>query len=231
METLIFDCDGVLVDSEVIAEATLIAQLRDWLPDLQSDTVLRHALGMTTENILIHLEQLSAHSLPEDALPLVDDAIDARLAKELKPIEGVAEAVAKLNMPLAIVSNSRRSRVLNSLRTTGLDAWLGKYPLFTAEQASLPKPDPAVYLLAAKEMGRRPEDCLVVEDSVSGVTAAKGAGMTVIGFIGASHIEGGHDQQLREAGAWEILSGMHGLQSLVERWRRERTRRTRHAGS
>lgn len=231
METLIFDCDGVLVDSEVIAEATLVEQLRDWLPDLQPDTVLRHALGMTTENILTHLEQLSAHALPEDALPRIDDAIDARLAQELKAIDGVAEAVAKLSMPLAIVSNSRRQRVLNSLSTTGLDAWMGKYPLFTAEQVSLPKPDPAVYLLAASEMGRRPEDCLVVEDSISGVTAAKAAGMTVIGFVGASHIEDGHDRRLRDAGAWEILPRMHGLQSLVERWRQERMRKTRHARS
>lgn len=229
METLIFDCDGVLVDSEVIAEATLVEQLRDWLPDLRPDTVLRHALGMTTENILTHLAQLSAHRLPDDALPRIDDAIDARLLKELKAIEGVAEAVARLNMPLAIVSNSRRQRVLNSLSTTGLDAWLGKHPLFTAEQVHLPKPDPAVYLLAAAEMGCRPGDCLVVEDSVSGVTAAKAAGMTVIGFVGASHIEDGHATRLRQAGAWQILSGMHDLQALIEQWRQER-RAGRHPG-
>ncbi|WP_165855931.1 HAD family hydrolase [Marinobacter sp. JSM 1782161] len=222
METLIFDCDGVLVDSEVIAEATLVDMLRDWLPDLAPDTVLRNALGMTTGNILRHLEQLSAHALPDDALPRIDAAIEDRLGQALQPIHGVADVVSRLDLPLAIVSNSTRFRVRNSLRTTGLDAWLGQAPLFTAEQVPLPKPDPAVYLLAARELGIAPEDCLVVEDSVSGVTAASGAGMTVIGFTGASHIEDGHHEHLESAGAWRTLPAMAGLPQLLAEWRRQR---------
>ncbi|ROT97651.1 HAD family hydrolase [Marinobacter sp. R17] len=223
METLIFDCDGVLVDSEVIAEATLVEQLRDWLPDLQTDTVLHHALGMTTENILLHLEALSSHTLPADALPRIDEAIEARLAKALQPIDGVAETLDRLELPLAIVSNSSRFRVCNSLATTGLDAQLGTVPLFTAEQVALPKPDPGVYLLATRELGCSPKDCLVVEDSVSGVTAAKAAGMTVIGFTGASHIPPDHAEHLKDAGAWRILRHMTGLETLIDEWRQHRS--------
>lgn len=228
METLIFDCDGVLVDSEAIAEATLIQRLGEWLPDIDCEKALRQALGMTTSAILAHLQQGSTHALPDDALESIDRDIEARLAEEVQAIKGVAETVAKLNMPMAIVSNSNRRRVLASLATTGLDAWLGEAPLFTAEQAERPKPDPAVYLLAARSLGCEPGDCLVVEDSVSGVTAAYAAGMTVIGFVGASHIEPGHDQRLLDAGAWQILPGMHGLEPLLARWKDER--KSRRAG-
>lgn len=224
METVIFDCDGVLVDSEAIAEATLIQLLGEWLPDIQPDAALRQALGMTTADILEHIELDSSHALPADALQRIDGDIEARLARELLAIEGVAETVARLDMPLAIVSNSSRRRVLASLATTGLDAWLGNVPLFTAEQAERPKPAPDVYLLAAHSMGCTPRDCLVIEDSVSGVTAAHAAGMTVIGFTGASHIAAGHDHRLQRAGAWRIMTEMHGLEELIAHWREERDR-------
>ncbi|WP_104202556.1 HAD family hydrolase [Billgrantia saliphila] len=220
--TLIFDCDGVLVDSETIAEATLVRQLADLLPDIPRDVALRQALGMTTADILAQLEAQSAHRLPEDALSRIDGAIEARLAEEVRAIEGVVETVAGLRLPLAIVSNSRRRRVVASLATTGLDAWLSEVPLFTAEQVERPKPAPDLYLFAARSLGCAPRDCLVVEDSVSGVTAAHAAGMMVIGFTGASHIEDGHAERLRRAGAWRILPSMHGLAALIDRWHEER---------
>ncbi|MBB3231755.1 HAD family hydrolase [Halomonas stenophila] len=219
MDSLIFDCDGVLVDSEAIAETTLLELLGEWLPDLAARAELKAALGMTTANILDHLEACSAYRLPTDAAARVDDAIEARLADELRAIDGVAAAIAALELPLAVVSNSRRRRVLASLATTGLDARLGNSPIITADQVAHPKPDPAVYRLAAERLGCAPGDCLVVEDSVSGVTAAHGAGMAVIGFTGASHVPPGQDERLREAGAWRILPHMQGLEALVRQWR------------
>ena len=225
MDSLIFDCDGVLVDSEAIAEATLIDLLAAWLPDLATEEELTAALGMTTANILGHLEARSAHRLPADATARVDATIEARLANELDAIDGVAEAikaVESLVLPLAVVSNSRRRRVVASLANTGLDAQLGKAPLFTAEQVAHPKPAPDVYRLAASHLGVAPAACLVIEDSVSGTRAACAAGMTVIGFTGASHVEPGHAQRLRDAGAWQVLTHMAALGELVQRWRGER---------
>lgn len=222
METLIFDCDGVLVDSEAIAEATLVELLGEWLPDLDADTVLSQALGMTTANILNHLEGLSAHRLPENATDLVDDTIESRLARELSAIDGVAQAIAAIDLPKAVVSNSRRKRVLASLSTTGLDARLDGAPVFTAEQVARPKPDSALYRLAAETLGTAPDRCLVVEDSVSGVTAAHGAGMTVIGFIGASHVQPGQAERLTAAGAWRVIERMGDLGPLVDAWRARR---------
>ncbi|MDR5901717.1 HAD family hydrolase [Halomonas icarae] len=219
MDSLIFDCDGVLVDSEAIAEATLVELLGSWLPDLAAEEELKAALGMTTASILGHLEGRSAHRLPPDATRRVDETIEARLGRELKAIEGVAEALAGLTLPLAVVSNSRRQRVLASLATTGLEARLGAVPIFTADQVAAPKPDPAIYRLAAAELACAPGNCLVVEDSVAGVTAAHGAGMTVIGFIGASHVPAGQAERLRTAGAWQVLDHMRGLEPLVQQWR------------
>ncbi|SDJ53487.1 HAD family hydrolase [Billgrantia gudaonensis] len=220
METLIFDCDGVLVDSEAIAEATLVTLLGEWLPDLDADTVLSQALGMTTADILCHLEGLSVHCLPPAASERVDDTIEARLARELQAIPGVAEAIAAIDLPKAVVSNSRRRRVLASLATTGLDARLDGAPIFTAEQVARPKPDSALYRLAAEMLGTTPMNCLVVEDSVSGVTAAHAAGMTVIGFTGASHVQPGQAERLQEAGAWRVIERMQDLEPLVKAWNR-----------
>lgn len=224
METLIFDCDGVLVDSESIAEAVIIQRLGEWLPDIQPAAMLRQALGMTTAAILEHIEQRSAHALPSDALLRIENAIEECLERDLQAIEGVLEAVAELHLPLAIVSNSSRRRVQVSLASTGLSSTLlGEAPLFTAEQVENPKPAPDVYRLAARSLNCEPRDCLVVEDSVSGVTAARAAGMTVIGFTGASHIEPGHGERLKRVGAWQILSRMQELDVLIQRWRESRS--------
>lgn len=218
MRTLIFDCDGVLVDSEALAEGTLVEHLNRWLPDLNVEQVLSQALGMTTANILCHLEALSAHSLPPNATELVDTAIEARLARELKAIDGADKAVRGIALEKAVVSNSRRSRVLASLASTRLAAAFGEVPIFTAEQVANPKPDPALYRLAASQLGQVPRDCLVVEDSVAGVTAAHAAGMCVIGFVGASHVDAEQPARLIQAGAWRILEHMHGLEALVDEW-------------
>lgn len=219
MTVLIFDCDGVLVDSEALAEQTLEAHLGQWLPDLDIPALLGQALGMTTANILRHVEQLSRYDLPRDAAEIVDTTIEARLPRELEAIEGVRAMIRSIRLPKAVVSNSRRSRVLASLSCTHLNEALGDdVPIFTADQVANPKPDPAIYQLAAATLGCSPQHCLVVEDSVAGVTAAHAAGMCVIGFTGASHIDDQQPTRLLEAGAWRVLPQMQGLGALVAEW-------------
>ncbi|CBV42371.1 HAD family hydrolase [Halomonas elongata] len=222
MERLIFDCDGVLVDSEAIAEATLVERLSAWLPDIDIQARLSEALGLTTEAILERLETLSRHALPGDALGAIDQEIERRLAKELHAIDGVAEVIERLGMPMAVVSNSHRGRVRDSLAHTGLDALLDGAPIFCAEQVAHPKPDPAIYRLAAETLEASAEHCLVVEDSVAGASAARAAGMTVIGFTGASHVPPGQAKRLLDAGAWRVMGHMHELPSLVTAWRKQR---------
>ncbi|MBZ5488110.1 HAD-IA family hydrolase [Halomonas aquamarina] len=218
MRALIFDCDGVLVDSEVLAETMLLEYLSRWLPDLNIKEALGQALGMTTANILAHLERSSIHTLPPDAAEQMDSAIERRLAQELQAMEGADQAIRAISLDKAVVSNSRRRRVLASLAHTRLADAFGDVPIFTADEVTRPKPDPALYQLAASRLGQVPGNCLVVEDSVAGVMAARAAGMCVIGFIGASHVDAEQGERLRKAGAWRILAHMRGLEALVDEW-------------
>lgn len=218
MKAVIFDCDGVLVDSEVLAEETLHAHLEAWLPDVDVATELGQALGMTTADILRHLETMSRHALPDDALARVDAAIEARLVRELRAIDGASVAVKAITLPKAVVSNSNRRRVEASLAATGLDAALVDAPRFCADEVSAPKPDPALYRLATQALGAEPRACLAVEDSVAGVRAAVGAGLTVVGFIGAGHHDADQARRLEEAGAWRVIERMSELGLLVEQW-------------
>lgn len=218
LQQVIFDCDGVLVDSEILAEEVLSRQLGEWLPDLDTEAELRAALGMTTDAILGHLEAMSAHTLPPQAMERIDHAIESRLASELAPIQGMAELLGELmtrGLAVAIVSNSAERRVRASLAATGLDRWLGKVPLFTAEQVARPKPAPDVYQLALRQLGRDVEECVVVEDSLAGVSAAVAAGLRVIGFTGAGHIPPGHAQRQQEAGAWQSCATMEEVNGLI----------------
>ncbi|MBP5981708.1 MAG: HAD-IA family hydrolase [Halomonas sp.] len=219
MKVVIFDCDGVLVDSEALAECVLEEYLGQWLPDLNVAERLSQALGMTTGDILKYLEQQSAYTLPDNATELMDTAIEERLACELNPMAGAYDAVLAIPFAKAVVSNSRRKRVVASLSSTRLADAFGKgTPIFTADQVASPKPDPALYLLAAAELGCLPSDCLVIEDSVAGVTAAHAAGMCVVGFVGASHVDAEQPERLQQAGAWRILKHMQGLSALVNEW-------------
>ena len=161
---------------------------------------------------------MSAHQLPEQALERIDSAIESRLADELVAIDGVAELLEQLSlqgMAMAIVSNSSARRVKASLAATGLDRWLGSVPLFTAEQVAVPKPAPDVYQLALRRLGRDVSECVVVEDSLAGVTAAVAAGLRVIGFTGAGHIPPGHDHSQRGVGAWQSTASMAEVSSLI----------------
>ncbi|MBE0404992.1 Hydrolase in polyol utilization gene cluster, haloacid dehalogenase-like family [Halomonas citrativorans] len=219
MKAVIFDCDGVLVDSEALAEGVLEEYLGRWLPDLNIAERLGQALGMTTGDILKHLEQHSVYTLPDNATEQVDSTIEARLARELTPVAGAHDAVLAIPLAKAVVSNSRRQRVVASLACTQLADAFGKdTPIFTADQVANPKPDPALYLLAATQLGYLPGNCLVIEDSVAGVTAAHAAGMCVIGFVGASHVDAEQPARLLDAGAWRILEHMQGLNALVNEW-------------
>ena len=221
MKQLIFDCDGVLVDSEIIADGVLKEKLPVWLPDLGSAEQIEHeldrCLGMMTRDILLDLEARSQHTLPVDALDQVRHLVDARLADSLKAMPGVRETLEWIRdqrLPLAIVSNSSEQRMKINLESSGLRGILDEIaaangdeqlPIFTSDEVMNPKPAPDLYLLALKTLGRSAEECLVVEDSRTGMQAAVAAGLKVVGHLGASHIPPGHAEVLRTTGAWQVM--------------------------
>lgn len=211
---LICDCDGVLVDSEVIADRVLLRALSDTFPTLDFGGVAHLAFGQRTSTFLADIEQRFRITLPEGFLAGVERDVDAELTRSLTPIAGVRDALAQVPLPAAVVSNSRLTRIAASLSRVGLAEVFGPR-VFSAEQVARPKPHPDVYLHAARELGVAPGRCLVVEDSVTGLSAARAAGMKTIAFVGASHVPKGYAQVLRSLGVTRIVERMEQLPSLI----------------
>ncbi len=212
---VIFDCDGVLVDSEVLANQTALDMLRPYGFEMSQAEYGGSFAGKTEENILAIVRDEYGIALPDDFLVQMQTAIAQRLDRDLQPIPGMRAVIASLPVPTAVVSNSSLERVKISLSTAQLSNFFGDR-LFAAEMVDRPKPAPDVYQYAARQLGFAPEHCLVVEDSHSGVTAASEAGMIVIGFLAAGHIPAGHERTLRTAGATKVVPDASALQQTID---------------
>lgn len=213
-ELLISDCDGVIVDSEIISHRVLFEALCAHVPAQALTNALEGTFGLTTPNIINLVEKRFDLQLGADFENELRGLTEQRVAAEVQPIPYVREALLAIDLPLAVASNSRRHNVESSLRRAGLFERIAGN-IFTSEMVASPKPAPDVYLLAAERMGVAPGHCIVIEDSPAGVLAARTAGMRVIGFTGASHIPDGHDLALREMGVSMVVSNMRELHSAI----------------
>jgi HAD superfamily hydrolase (TIGR01509 family) len=207
LDLVIFDCDGVLVDSEVLSCQCLSDVLGDCGIELSKDRALELFLGRSTAAILHHYRQdrrLDPESFPAE----LKARVLQRFRDELQPIAGVAALVSDLRTPCCVASSSDLDRVSLSLALTGLAPHFDGR-LYTAQMVPRGKPAPDLLLYAAAQMRAAPAHTLVVEDSVSGVAAAKAAGMTVGGFVGGSHYRSrdGHSM-LYDAGADRVFDRM-----------------------
>ncbi|CAB3694343.1 HAD family hydrolase [Trinickia soli] len=211
---LICDCDGVLVDSEIIADRTLLRALSAAFPTVDFNSVAHLAFGQRTSTFLADLETRFGITIPAGFLAGVEREVDAELKRSLAPVAGVRDALEAVPLPAAVVSNSRLTRIAASLARVGLADIFGPR-VFSAEQVARPKPHPDVYLHAARELGVAPERCLVIEDSVTGLAAARAAGMMTIAFVGASHVPQGYAQVLRNLGVTRIVEHMEQLPALI----------------
>jgi len=214
-DLVIFDCDGVLVDSETIA-CTAVAKLltRYGLP-CDATEVLGLFLGRSANVLMDHYVHMAKRPLPlEFAVDWRAELFEA-FARELEAIEGTREVIEALRVPYCVASSSDPERVEFVLRKTGL--WhLFQRRIFSTSMVANGKPAPDVFLLAASTSGVAPDRCLVIEDSVSGITAAKAAGMTVYGFNGGSHFDVlDQTHKLVEAGADRVIGSMGELQSQL----------------
>jgi HAD superfamily hydrolase (TIGR01509 family) len=221
-DLLICDCDGVLVDSEIVADRVLAETLARLYPGRGAEQLLANAFGTQTEVLLARIADHLGESLPDDFNDQLRRNMDEVLAAEVEPIPGIRIALENVGLPIAVVSNSPESRVRISVRRAGIDHLIGDR-IYTADHVEHPKPAPDVYLLAARSLMVEPARCIVVEDSGPGVTAAKAAGMSVIGFTGASHIPAGHDAKLMGLGAAHILTEMRLLPQVIADLGRQRS--------
>lgn len=213
----IFDCDGVLVDSEPIAQRVLERYLRDldypWIV-----TAAEHGrfVGLSLDSVRATLEQETGRALPTDFIAELRRRDIAAFETELRAIPAVAETVSQLSGPRCVASSGSPEKIRNSLTLTGLLDLFDPY-LFSVQDPGVAhgKPAPDLFEHAARAMGWAARDCLVIEDSLAGVQAGVAAGMRVFGFTGGGHCPAGHDKVLRAAGAEAVFSQMTALPALI----------------
>jgi HAD superfamily hydrolase (TIGR01509 family) len=211
---IIFDCDGVLVDSEIIAHR-LLAQMMTELghPITPAESIQKFA-GRSLADTLPLLETIMGRSIPDHVGQRYADLLLEHLRRDLKPVAGVKAAIAALDYPRCVASSSSLDRIRLSLDATGLTLLFGSN-IFSATQVAHGKPAPDLYLFAAKMMAVAPADCVVIEDSALGAGAGRAAGMKVIGFTGGAHTSIDARQRLAAAGACAVISSMAELPDTV----------------
>lgn len=182
---LIFDCDGVLIDSEPLAAAELASVMRGLGAPVDQARVYDDYLGRSVRTIVEAAAREHAIDLAP-AMPGYAESLGLRFQRELHAIPGMAKALAGLTGPRAVASSSSPERLALTLGITGLAQFFGPH-VYSATMVENGKPAPDLFLLAAERLGLAPADCVVIEDSPAGIMAAKAAGMRVIGFLGGSH--------------------------------------------
>ncbi len=203
----IFDCDGVLIDSELIALDVISAMMGEYGHPMDVAACLDAYMGLHNADIVKGMEARIGRALPPGEGSRLRGRIIDRFHDELRAVEGIAAALARLPGPRCVASSSDRERIALTLRLAGLDGFFGAN-IFSGTEVAHGKPAPDLFLHAARAMGVAPRDCVVVEDAVAGVRAAVAAGMPVVGFTGGSHTDAGHAARLREAGAGIVIARM-----------------------
>jgi HAD superfamily hydrolase (TIGR01509 family) len=206
-DLIIFDCDGVLVDSEVLSCGCLSEALAGHGIELAVNEAIDLFVGRSMVAVREHYRALGKH-LPDEFSTKLRDRVHETFAKALLPIEGVATVLDRLRAPTCVASSSDLDRVSFSLELTGLSKYFGDR-IYTSQMVKHGKPAPDLFLYAASAMQADPRRTLVIEDSVSGVRAAKAAGMTVWGFTGGGHYASRDGRAiLQAAGADRIFARM-----------------------
>jgi HAD superfamily hydrolase (TIGR01509 family) len=211
---VIFDCNGVLVDSELLATAVVSQEFMSAGFPLTPDVVARYFTGRRPADMFAEVEIAAGRKLPADFPSTVATATLRRFRAELRATKHVAHALSWLRGPKCVASSSAIDRIRVSLESTDLIRYFDPY-LFSASDVRNGKPAPDLFLHVAARTRVQPSECIVVEDSPVGVAAGVAAGMTVIGFVGGSHAGNQLGSHLRAAGARTVISDMRALKSTI----------------
>jgi HAD superfamily hydrolase (TIGR01509 family) len=210
-ELVIFDCDGVLVDSEPIINRAHAELLTTCGYQITEQDLVERFCGMSDAEMLVIIERDWGRALPLSYAKRVGVMIEKGFSQSLAAIEGVAEALDALRLPICVASSSAPEQIRRKLELTGLLDRFGQNNLFSAAMVARGKPAPDLFLYAAQRLGAQPSRCLVVEDSPAGIEAVCAAGMTAIGFCGGSHCGPEHGSRLQACGAALVIDDMHEL--------------------
>jgi HAD superfamily hydrolase (TIGR01509 family) len=211
---IIFDCDGVLIDSEPLASRSLSEVLAGFEVAMSADEINAELVGISLQGVTDYVQDRFGVALGSEFWKAHLKAILDLFAAELKPIDYVPEMLDQISGPMCVASSGRMARLGPALKMTGLYERFHPH-IYNAEMVERAKPAPDLFLCAAKEMGVAPKDCLVIEDSRPGVTAACAAGMAVIGFTGGGHKRPGHGDALSAAGAGQVFANMRKLPDIL----------------
>ncbi|MFD5230053.1 HAD family hydrolase [Streptomyces qaidamensis] len=210
-DLVIFDNDGVLVDSEPISNRLLAAYLTELGHPTSYEESIRDYMGSAMHRIHELVLQRTGQRLPESFDDVFHARVFAAFEQELVAVAGASEVLEKLTadgVPYCVASSGSHERIRVGHRTTGLDRWFDEGRIFSSQDVGRGKPAPDLFLYAAERLGVSPERCVVVEDSPLGVQAAVAAGMDVYGFTAMTPAE-------KLAGASALFSDMGELADLL----------------
>jgi HAD superfamily hydrolase (TIGR01509 family) len=210
-DLIIFDNDGVLVDSEPISNTLLAAYLTELGHPTSYEDSLRDYMGSAMHRVHDLVLERTGRRLPDDFDDVFHARVFAAFERELKPVPGAGQVLEKLaadGVPYCVASSGSHERIRVGHRTTGLDRWFDEGRVFSSQDVGRGKPAPDLFLHAAERMGVRPERCAVVEDSPLGVRAANAAGMDVYGFTAMTPAD-------RLTGATQLFADMGELADLL----------------
>lgn len=215
-DLIIFDCDGVLVDSEVISCRAHAETLTRHGYPITEQQVLERFLGRSMRHSIGEVEGELGRKLPGDFHAEVYAEIFRLFATSLQATPYIAETLDRIAEPVCVASSGPPEKISASLNRVGLYERFTPH-IFSAVQVPHGKPAPDLFLFAAEQMRTEPTRCLVIEDSLAGIEAAKAARMTVLGFHGGSHCGPGYGDRLRAAGATEVFDDMRELPDLARK--------------
>lgn len=216
-ELVIFDCDGTLMDSEMIASECEVEVLAEYGATLSAKEFSHRFAGTSSEFVKATMEEELGRSLPDDHIKTVKNKMKEKLWREVKAMPGAHDVLDRLDQARCVCSNADMEKL--KIELTRGELWDRFRPyVFSAHdlESNKRKPEPDIFLHAAKEFDVDPKNCAVIEDSVAGIQAGKRAGMRVIGFVGGSHTYPGHADVLTEAGAETVVRRLIDIIPIID---------------
>ncbi|WP_335977043.1 HAD family hydrolase [Gaetbulibacter jejuensis] len=205
---IIFDCDGVLVDSEPIGNQVLVDMANSYGADIDLDYAFKHFKGGSIYTCRDKIQALVNQPLSQDFIAEYRRRSYSAFKEQIQPVEGVKEVIELLSIPFCVASSGPTEKIRLNLELTGLLPYF-EDNIFSCYTIEKWKPEPDVFIWAAKTMGFKPEDCVVIEDSLTGIQAAKAGGFDVFGFTA-------HDYNNElEAEATTTFNSMEKLLELI----------------
>jgi HAD superfamily hydrolase (TIGR01509 family) len=218
IRAVIFDCDGVLMDSEHLALQVELRALAEVGLTYDRREFEHRFLGLPSQDQLTALDadafQRTGRHLPAEFAKSVSESILKTFAERLQPVDGAAQFVNALTVPKAVASSSMTQSLEWKLVLTGLREAFGEH-VYSTERVTRGKPAPDLFLRAARGIGASAETTLVLEDSANGIRGAKAAGMIAAGFTGGGHCGPGHDEMLISAGADVVFPSFSALRAFL----------------